>query len=84
MCTDSRRILIAQTIPESTWAEVRVHYAHLCELLECINNTMAPVILLSCANNLYFICFQLLNCFEYEDEHFNIEIFRIWLIRMPV
>lgn len=53
-----------QTITESTWAEVRVQYAQLCELLERVNVTLAPIILLTCANNLYFICYQMLNCFE--------------------
>lgn len=53
-----------QTISETTWAQVRVHYAQLCELVEMVNVALAPIILLTCANNLYFICYQLLNCFQ--------------------
>lgn len=51
-------------VAESTWAEVRTHYVQLCELLERVDASLAPMILLSCAINLYFICMQLLNIFE--------------------
>lgn len=50
--------------PKSTWYEIRNHYVLWCELLEQVDKFMAPLILLSCANNLYFICFQLMNIFE--------------------
>ncbi|XP_037034972.1 gustatory receptor for sugar taste 64a-like [Bradysia coprophila] len=46
------------------WSELRQHYVLLCELLEIIDNKLASLILLSCANNLYFICYQLVNIFE--------------------
>lgn len=44
--------------------EIRQHYVLLCELLEMVDENLAPIIMLSCTNNLYFICFQLLNIFK--------------------
>lgn len=37
-----------------------------------VDANLAPIILLSCTNNLYFICFQLLNIFKYEIQMLNI------------
>lgn len=51
-------------IHPSLWREVRLHYVQLCELLDSVDENLAALILLSCANNLYFICFQLLNIFK--------------------
>lgn len=54
----------AATLQPAVWLEIRQHYVQLCELLETVDANLAPIILLSCANNLYFICFQLLNIFK--------------------
>ncbi|EDW70120.1 gustatory receptor for sugar taste 64a [Drosophila virilis] len=51
-------------VPESTFIEIREHYVRMCELLERVDNVLSSIILLSCANNLYFICCQLLNIFN--------------------
>lgn len=45
--------------------EVRRHYVLICELLEIVDHDLRYLILLSNLNNLYFICFQLLNIYEY-------------------
>lgn len=50
--------------PEFEWREIRMHYTQLCELLEVVNEHLSLLVLLSCANNLYFICVQLLNIFK--------------------
>lgn len=50
--------------PEIVWREIRMHYTQLCELLEVVNENLSLIVLLSCANNLYFICVQLLNIFK--------------------
>lgn len=57
---------VPEPAPPSTavWLEIRQHYVQLCELLEMVDANLAPIIVLSCANNLYFICFQLLNIFK--------------------
>lgn len=52
------------TMRPDVWLEIRQHYVLLCELLETVDVNLAPIILLSSANNLYFICFQLLNIFK--------------------
>lgn len=52
------------TFPEFEWREIRMHYTQICELLEVVNDNLSLIVLLSCANNLYFICVQLLNIFK--------------------
>lgn len=51
-------------IAESTWQEIRHDYVMVCELLDEVDDRMGLLIVLSCSNNLAFICFQLLNIFE--------------------
>ncbi|XP_017860803.1 PREDICTED: gustatory receptor for sugar taste 64a [Drosophila arizonae] len=51
-------------VPETTFMEIREHYVRMCELLERVDNALSSIILLSCANNLYFVCCQLLNIFN--------------------
>jgi len=43
------------------WCEFREDYANLSCMVKKVDNNIAPIILLSFANNLYFICLQLLN-----------------------
>ncbi|XP_043500317.1 gustatory receptor 5a for trehalose-like [Polistes fuscatus] len=43
------------------WCEFRCDYAILSSLMKKVDNDVSPIILLSFANNLYFICLQLLN-----------------------
>ncbi|XP_073836399.1 gustatory receptor 64a isoform X2 [Musca autumnalis] len=51
-------------VPETVFIEIREHYVKLCELLECVDEDLSGIILLSCINNLYFVCYQLLNVFN--------------------
>ncbi|XP_037946086.1 uncharacterized protein LOC119678365 [Teleopsis dalmanni] len=62
----SKRInkLADKEVPEATFTEIREHYVKLCELLDCVDENLSAIILLSCMNNLYFICYQLLNIFN--------------------
>lgn len=53
-----------QILPESAWIEIRTDYVMLCELMEKVDYELRYLILLSNLNNLYFICFQLLNIYE--------------------
>ncbi|KAL0121255.1 hypothetical protein PUN28_008729 [Cardiocondyla obscurior] len=43
------------------WCSLREDYATLSSMVKKVDNNIAPLILLSFANNLYFICLQLLN-----------------------
>lgn len=43
------------------WGRFREDYAALSYIVKKVDNNVAPIILLSFANNLYFICLQLLN-----------------------
>lgn len=54
-----------QNISASIWDEIRGHYVVLCELVEYVDENLSTIILLSCANDLYFVCFQLLNIFKW-------------------
>ncbi|TDG48492.1 hypothetical protein AWZ03_005036 [Drosophila navojoa] len=59
-----RRLEHEDRVPETTFMEIREHYVRMCELLERVDNALSSIILLSCANNLYFVCCQLLNIFN--------------------
>lgn len=53
-----------QVLSEKFWSEIRTDYVILCELMERVDYELRFLILLSNLNNLYFICFQLLNIYE--------------------
>ncbi|XP_017059518.1 gustatory receptor for sugar taste 64a [Drosophila ficusphila] len=58
------RKLEHEEVCESVFIEIREHYVKMCELLEFVDSGMSSLILLSCVNNLYFVCYQLLNVFN--------------------
>ncbi|XP_016988472.1 gustatory receptor for sugar taste 64a [Drosophila rhopaloa] len=58
------RKLEHEEVSESVFIQIREHYVKMCELLEFVDNAMSSLILLSCVNNLYFVCYQLLNVFN--------------------
>ncbi|XP_020801492.1 gustatory receptor for sugar taste 64a [Drosophila serrata] len=62
--TNRIRKLEHEEVPESTFIQIREHYVRMCELLEFVDSAMSNLILLSCVNNLYFVCYQLLNVFN--------------------
>jgi len=45
----------------ANWSEYRADYAALSCMVKKVDNDISPIIFLSFANNLYFICMQLLN-----------------------
>jgi gustatory receptor len=52
-----------KVMPDAYWYEVRSHFVTACELLEFLDRSIGKMIVLSSLNNLYFICFQLLNIY---------------------
>ncbi|XP_075163266.1 gustatory receptor for sugar taste 64a-like [Haematobia irritans] len=56
--------LANKDVSQSVFIEIREHYVKLCELLEVVDENLSGLILLSCINNLYFVCYQLLNVFN--------------------
>ncbi|EFN77949.1 Putative gustatory receptor 64f [Harpegnathos saltator] len=50
------------------WSRVREDYAALTCMVKKVDADIAPIILLSFANNLYFICLQLLNGLSQPDD----------------
>ncbi|XP_043649937.1 gustatory receptor for sugar taste 64a isoform X1 [Drosophila teissieri] len=58
------RKLEHEEVCESVFIQIREHYVKMCELLEFVDSAMSSLILLSCVNNLYFVCYQLLNVFN--------------------
>ncbi|XP_046608077.1 gustatory receptor 5a for trehalose-like isoform X1 [Neodiprion virginianus] len=50
------------------WRVLRENYAALSALVKRVDNEVSPIVLLSFANNLYFICLQLLNGLSRPDE----------------
>uniref|UniRef100_A0A5H2X5P1 Gustatory receptor n=1 Tax=Bactrocera latifrons TaxID=174628 RepID=A0A5H2X5P1_BACLA len=53
-----------KVLPMLFWTEVREHFLELIHLMRLLNDKIAPLILLACSNNMYFICFQLFNSFQ--------------------
>ncbi|XP_017472222.1 PREDICTED: gustatory receptor for sugar taste 64b [Rhagoletis zephyria] len=53
-----------KALPILFWSEVREHFLELLQLMRLVNDHIAPLILLACSNNMYFICFQLFNSFQ--------------------
>uniref|UniRef100_A0A182NZ76 Gustatory receptor n=1 Tax=Anopheles dirus TaxID=7168 RepID=A0A182NZ76_9DIPT len=49
---------------ESFWCEMRTHYVGLIELVERVNRVVGPLVIVSCANDMYFLCLQTLNTVE--------------------
>ncbi|XP_039487027.1 gustatory receptor for sugar taste 64a [Drosophila santomea] len=58
------RKLEHEEVCESVFIQIREHFVKMCELLEFVDSAMSSLILLSCVNNLYFVCYQLLNVFN--------------------
>nr|XP_018911724.1 PREDICTED: gustatory receptor 5a for trehalose-like [Bemisia tabaci] len=50
-----------KVLPTSFWRHIRETYNTLSCLTKLLDNLLSPIVLLSFANNLYFICLQLLN-----------------------
>ncbi|XP_012278986.1 gustatory receptor 5a for trehalose [Orussus abietinus] len=59
----NRRILtmLPSSCVVEEWEQFREKYAALSSLVKKVDDNVSPIILLSFANNLYFICLQLLN-----------------------
>ncbi|XP_075162535.1 gustatory receptor 5a for trehalose-like [Haematobia irritans] len=49
-----------QSMPESFWCQVRQQYILVCDLIEEVDEAVSGITFLSFANNLYFVCIQLL------------------------
>ncbi|CAD7003833.1 unnamed protein product [Ceratitis capitata] len=47
-------------MPESYWTRTRLQYRLICELIEQVDVSISGLTMLSFANNLYFVCIQLL------------------------
>lgn len=51
--------------PEAFFREIRLDFITLYDILGYADKEMSFIILLSCLNNLYFICYQLMNIFQW-------------------
>jgi hypothetical protein len=54
------------SVPPGFWAEYRLYYREITNLIYIVDRAMAKIILISISNNLFFICVQLLRSLEYE------------------
>ncbi|EDW70121.1 gustatory receptor for sugar taste 61a [Drosophila virilis] len=55
--------LAYQHVPDAVWHEIRMHHILLCELMDLVETNISHIVLLSCLNNIYFICNKLLTIF---------------------
>lgn len=47
-------------MPEAFWTRTRLQYRLICDLIEHVDSVVSAITMLSFANNLYFVCIQLL------------------------
>lgn len=47
-------------MPESYWIKNRMRYRRLCDLCSTIDDAISKITIVSFANNLFFVCVQLL------------------------
>jgi gustatory receptor len=43
------------------WKDMRLHYLYILDILELANTHLPAIVFVSCFNNFYFICYQLIN-----------------------
>ncbi|XP_049799629.1 gustatory receptor for sugar taste 64f-like [Schistocerca nitens] len=53
--------LRGKMLTQNEWRRLREDYDTLCQLTRDVDSSVCNIVLLSCANNLYFICLQLFN-----------------------
>lgn len=58
---DTRSSFLFKVLPSSVWRQLRENYNELSCLTKLLDQTLSPIVLLSFANNLYFISLQLFN-----------------------
>ncbi|KFB41603.1 hypothetical protein ZHAS_00009217 [Anopheles sinensis] len=61
---------------EAFWGEMRAHFVGLMELVERANRMVGPLVIASCANDVYFLCLQTLNTMESKPHAINEWYFR--------
>ncbi|EAA02857.3 AGAP012713-PA [Anopheles gambiae str. PEST] len=61
---------------EAFWGEMRTHFVGLIELVERTNRIVGPLLIASCANDMYFLCLQTLNALEDKPYDINDWYFR--------
>lgn len=48
-----------KTMPDSFWVEIRFDYTRVSNLVAFMDRVLSPMILITCASDIYFITFQL-------------------------
>lgn len=61
---------LVQVLPSTYWRKSREAYNQLSSLTQDMDDFLSPLILLSFAHNLYFICLQLLNSLKYVKKYY--------------
>uniref|UniRef100_A0A182J916 Uncharacterized protein n=1 Tax=Anopheles atroparvus TaxID=41427 RepID=A0A182J916_ANOAO len=64
------------TDSEAFWGEMRTHYVALIEVVQHVNRVVGPLVVASCANDMYFLCLQTLNTLETKPHAINEWYFR--------
>ncbi|XP_058817465.1 uncharacterized protein LOC131680771 [Topomyia yanbarensis] len=57
----SKHIRQRKPTSEQFWEKIRMHYVSLCELVETMNRSISRLVFVSYANDVYFICLQIMN-----------------------
>lgn len=52
-------------MPEQFWIEHRQYYRSMCDLCKSVDDAISKITIVSFANNLYFVCVQLLRSLKY-------------------
>ncbi|XP_055640253.1 gustatory receptor for sugar taste 64a-like [Toxorhynchites rutilus septentrionalis] len=51
--------LKGKSMPDSFWVEIRLDYSRISNLVAFIDKVLSPIILITCASDIYFITYQL-------------------------
>ncbi|XP_062699106.1 gustatory receptor for sugar taste 64f-like [Aedes albopictus] len=57
----SDRIRSGSSTCENFWEQIRIQYVSLCDLVTLLNRSINRLVFVSYANDLYFICLQIMN-----------------------
>lgn len=77
-------------MPEAYWTRTRLQYRLICELIEQVDSAVSGITMLSFANNLFFVCIQLLRSIKLvflklsiSNFPYGLYSYKHWYVRYP-
>lgn len=60
---DRVQALIGTSPNQAQWCEIRTHYGYLMDMVLHVDKYLSIIVLISCSNNMYFICYFIFKAF---------------------